>query len=131
MTAVHTYLWLAVAAGGALGALARYWLASTLALWVGGGFPWPILAVNALGSFMMGLLVDFFALKGSFSLEMRAFLTVGLLGGFTTFSSFALDAALLIERGQLLTAFLYIALSVGLALGGLILGRALIQGWLA
>jgi len=121
-------LLLAIAGGGALGSLARHFLATGIYGMTGTVFPWGIFVVNILGGFVMGLVVQLGALKFSYSLEMRAFLTTGILGGFTTFSTFSLDAALLIERGDWLLAALYVAgsavLSVAALFGGLSLVRA-------
>jgi len=113
---------LAVAAGGALGSVARYLVgvASTRAF--GLAFPWGTLIVNIAGSFLIGVLVELFALKADLPQEVRVFLTVGLCGGFTTFSTFSLDAWLLIERGQWWQAAAYVAGSVLLSIGGLVAG---------
>ena len=107
---------LTVAAGGATGAVARYLLATQIGNWTGGGFPWGTFVVNVLGCAIMGLLTELFALAWSPSLEMRAFLTVGILGGFTTFSAFSLDAILLMERNDWLPALFYVVGSVVLSL---------------
>lgn len=93
----------------------------------GGGFPVSTLVVNVIGSLAMGLIVGYFALKGEASQAWRLFLTTGILGGFTTFSAFSLDAALLYERGALLQAALYVVGSVVLSLAGVALGLALIR----
>jgi CrcB protein len=121
---------LAIAAGGAIGAVARHYVAHQAAVWLGHGFPVGTLAVNVIGSFVMGVLIETMALTWSTSAELRAFLTVGVLGAFTTFSTFSLDVAALIERGETLNAGLYIAasviLSIGALFGGLILMRAIL-----
>ena len=123
---------LAIAAGGAVGAVLRHYLNSFAATLLGTGFPYGIFAANILGSFLMGVLIVYFALAGEGTQTMKAsFLTVGLLGAFTTFSTFSLDAALMIERGQLITAGLYIGGSVVLAIGGLFLGMAITRMFLA
>ena len=123
---------LAIAVGGALGAVLRHYLNSFAATLLGTGFPYGIFAANILGSFLMGVLIVYFALAGEGTQTMKAsFLTVGLLGAFTTFSTFSLDAALMIERGQLMTAGLYIGGSVILAIGGLFLGMAITRMFLA
>ena len=123
---------LAIAAGGAVGAVLRHYLNSFAATLLGTGFPYGIFAANILGSFLMGVLIVYFALAGEGTQTMKAsFLTVGLLGAFTTFSTFSLDAALMIERGQLMTAGLYIGGSVILAIGGLFLGMAITRMFLA
>lgn len=107
---------LTVAAGGATGAVARYLLATQIGHWTGSGFPWGTFVVNVLGCAIMGLLTELFALTWSPSPEMRAFLAVGILGGFTTFSAFSLDAVLLMERNDWLPALFYVVGSVVLSL---------------
>jgi CrcB protein len=121
---------LLVGAGGALGALARYGagIIFTRAGWI--QFPWSTLTVNIAGSFLMGMLAGLLAaLTPSWAEEARLFLAVGLLGGFTTFSAFSLDAMLLIERGDILPATGYILASVAISVlalaAGLFLVRAL------
>lgn len=113
---------LAVAIGGALGAMTRYKLVGLVTHLAGHGFPWGTLFVNVLGSFMMGLLVELGALKFNLSQEARAFLVVGLLGGFTTFSSFSLDVATLWHRGATMATGVYVAGSVGLSILALFFG---------
>lgn len=117
----------AVAFGGAAGSLARYLSMSAVGHWLGSGFPYATLLVNVLGSLAMGLLVEASALAWSPSPELRALLTVGVLGGFTTFSTFSLDAALLIERHQHGLAAVYAMLSVALSVGALFLGMAVVR----
>ena len=124
-------LMLAVAAGGALGSLARYLLSGQVGRLLGIGFPWGTLVVNILGSFVMGVLVELLALRWSVSPELRAFLTVGILGGFTTFSAFSLEVALLLERGQTVAAATYVVASVALSVGALFLGLMLLRELLA
>lgn len=120
-------LW--VAAGGALGSVARYFVNVAAGRLAGPDFPWGTLTVNIVGSFVMGFLIALMALKVQVSQEMRAFLTTGILGGFTTFSAFSLDFATLVERREAGLAALYVLGSVGLSLvaifAGLKLGRAL------
>lgn len=117
---------LAVAAGGAVGALARYAMVSRIGHWLGpnylGGFPVAVLAANVLGSLLLGVLIEATALAWSPSEALRAFLVVGALGAFTTFSTFAMEAVLLGERHALGAAALYVAASVGLSVGGLVAG---------
>jgi len=120
----------AIAAGGAVGALARHFVAAQVMHQVGGGFPWGILVCNVLGSFIMGVLVETMALKWSVGPELRAFLTVGVLGAFTTFSTFSLDTVLLLQRGVPLAAGAYVVASVALSVGGLIAGLHLMRGLL-
>jgi CrcB protein len=118
---------LAIAAGGAIGAVARYVAAAQIGHWLGTGFPWGILLVNIAGSFLMGVLVEAMTLVWSPSAELRALLVVGVLGAFTTFSTFALDIVTVLERGQILLAALYIGASVGLAVLALLGGMGLIR----
>ncbi|MBE3637403.1 fluoride efflux transporter CrcB [Mangrovicoccus algicola] len=114
---------LMVALGGAIGASGRF-LAGRAALWLlGPGFPWGTLFVNVAGSLVMGVLVAVMALKGG--TKFAPFLTVGMLGGFTTFSSFSLDAVTLWERGQAGLAATYVLTSVIVSLGALFAGLTL------
>jgi CrcB protein len=120
---------LAVAIGGGIGSLARHYLSTGVYNVTGAGFPYGILAVNVLGGLIMGIVVELGALKLNLSLEMRAFLTTGILGGFTTFSTFSLDAALLIERGDWLLAATYMVGSVLLSVGALFAGLWLVRAF--
>jgi len=115
-------LLLAVAAGGAVGSVARYVMMSATARLVGPGFPLGTLAVNLLGSFIMGVLVEAAALRWDMSEATRVLLFVGVLGGFTTFSTFSLDLVTLIERQQGTAALLYGGASVVLGLFALVGG---------
>jgi fluoride exporter len=113
----------AIAAGGALGAVARHYVAARIAKTLAySGFPYGTLAVNMLGSLLMGILITAFALKFEASQELRGFLTVGLLGSFTTFSTFSLEGALLIQRGDWQGAALYMVGSLVLGLAFLFAG---------
>jgi CrcB protein len=112
-------LLLSVAIGGALGSLARYLAMIGIGAWLGASFPWGTLTVNVIGSAIMGLIIEGSALRWNIGEEWRAFLTVGILGGFTTFSTFSLDVAVLIERHELLNAALYIVASVLVSVGAL------------
>ena len=120
---------LAVALGGALGSLLRYFVAGAIQSAAWPGFPWGIFVVNISGGLVMGLIVELGALKLQISPEMRAFLTVGILGGYTTFSTFSLDSVLLIQRGAYVSAASYIlgstALSILALFAGLWVVRAL------
>ena len=112
-----------VALGGALGASARY-LAGIAALRIlGHGFPWGTLAVNVFGSFLMGVLVIVLAQKDA--TRLAPFLMTGVLGGFTTFSAFSLDVLTLVERGQTVTAGLYVLASVAVSLVAISAGIAM------
>lgn len=89
----------------------------------GSGFPAGTMCINILGSLIMGLAAEYWALKS----DTRLFLTTGVLGGFTTFSAFSLDAALLWERGQVMNAAVYVAASVTLSIGGLFAGLWIVR----
>lgn len=115
---------IAIAAGGAVGALLRHGV-NMMAM--GMTFPWSTLFVNVSGSLCMGLLVGAFASFWDVSQGWKLFLTVGLLGAFTTFSAFSLDAVLMLQKGQILLAFSYILGSVILSLGALVLGLFLMR----
>ena len=122
---------LLIAAGGALGSVARYLMGKlSLALW-GPDFPWGTMIVNVLGCFIMGVLAAFMAHYTEFSQEVRAFLMVGVLGGFTTFSAFALDFVSLTERGSYMSAAFYIIGSVLLSVSALMAGLYLVRNLLA
>lgn len=125
---MHTVFgYIVVFLGAGLGGALRHGVNIAALRMLGSGFPYGTLTVNIVGSLMMGLLVGWFADKTDPGQAWRLFLTTGILGGFTTFSTFSLDTALLFERGQSGMAALYIALSVGLALGGLFAGIFIIR----
>jgi fluoride exporter len=92
-----------------------------------GAFPCGTLGINVLGSFLMGLVTEYSTLKSGLPIQLRLFLTTGILGGFTTFSAFSLEAALLYERGQLGAALAYAVGSVALTTGALFLALALVR----
>lgn len=112
----------AIAAGGALGAVARFLVAGAVERWLGAEFPHGTLAVNVLGSFAMGVLIGASAVAWSPSPELRAAIAIGLLGGFTTFSTFSFDVTVLTGRGEWAPAGVYIIASVFLSIGGLFAG---------
>lgn len=115
---------LIVAAGGALGAMARYGLGRLLP--VTGGWPWPTLTANVAGGLLMGLLTGWLAFRGGAQGEtLRLFAAVGVLGGFTTFSAFSLETVLMIERRQFAMASGYVAVSVAASVITLFLGLML------
>lgn len=119
---------LAIAAGGALGALLRHSVHNGSAHIFGAAFPWGTFAANIFGSFFLGLLVASFALFWDVSQSMKAFLVVGVVGSFTTFSAFSLDAVTLFERGDMALSFAYVTGSVLLSIAALYGGMALVRG---
>ena len=117
-----------IAIGGAVGSCLRFALAGWITRWAGTGFPWGILSINVLGSLLMGLLVGWLARSGAESrTALHALLAVGFLGGFTTFSSFALDVVTLVQRGQGGMAVGYALASVSLAVLALGAGMAMMR----
>jgi CrcB protein len=116
---------MAIAFGGAVGALGRHFVNVGVSHWIGLGIPWGTLIVNIIGSFAMGVLVHIMATTWTVPPEVRALLTVGALGAFTTFSTFSLDVIVLYERGQVVFAAGYILASVVGAIGALLLGLRL------
>lgn len=118
---------LAIGAGGAIGAILRHFVGMLAIHWGGGNFPWNTLCVNVIGSFIMGALVAYFAHSWNPPMEVKAFLTVGVLGAFTTFSIFALDVANLWERGASMAAMGYIMASIMLSIMALFAGMTIIR----
>lgn len=106
------YQIIAIAGGGALGALARFWVSGEVYRLLGRGFPWGTLAVNALGSFLMGLLFVLFLERMATGPEVRSAVLVGFLGAFTTFSTFSMETLTLIQEGYPMKAALNMGLSV-------------------
>jgi CrcB protein len=119
--------YLIVFLGGGLGAALRHGINMSAARLLGTGFPYGTLFINVVGSLAMGLIAEYFALKGHLPQHWRLFLTTGILGGFTTFSAFSLEAALLYERGQVAGAAIYVVASVALAIAGLFAGLAIVR----
>ena len=113
--------------GGGLGASLRHLINLTCARCLGPGFPWGTFIINITGSTVMGLIAGYLAFKGEASQPWRLFLMTGILGGYTTFSAYSLDAALLYERGELASAALYVVGSVVLSIAGLFAGLALVR----
>lgn len=118
---------LAIASGGAIGAVLRHFVGMLSLKVMGAGFPYGTLSVNVLGSFLMGALIAYLAHHWSPPQEMRAFLTVGFLGAFTTFSTFSLDAITLWERGDTWSALFYVLASVVLSIMALFAGLFIIR----
>ncbi len=119
-----TILW--VALGGAIGSALRYLTSLAALRLLGPGFPWGTAAVNVAGSFVMGVLAVILADKA----RLSPFLMTGILGGFTTFSAFSLDAVRLVENGQTTSAAYYVFASVALSIAALMTGLGLAR-WLA
>lgn len=117
----------AIALGGGLGAVGRYAVGAGALAIFGPGFPIGTLLANVVGGFLMGVVVEAGALKYSYSPELRAFLTIGVLGGFTTFSAFSLESALMMERGEWGLAFIYVVGSAVLAIAALFAGLWLVR----
>lgn len=118
---------LLVGAGGALGSVLRYLVGLWMLQRAGPAFPWGTLFVNVTGSFLIGFLAEFIMHKMGTSPEMRVFLITGVLGGYTTFSAFSLDAIALLEHGQTMSGLAYIVASVGLSMLAVFAGLALMR----
>jgi CrcB protein len=119
--------YLLVFVGGGLGASLRHFVNVTCARCIGIDFPWGTFIINITGSTVMGLIAGYLAFKGEATQAWRLFLMTGILGGYTTFSAFSLDTALLYERGALGLAAAYVLGSVILSIAGLFAGLALIR----
>jgi fluoride exporter len=113
--------------GGGIGSVLRYAVNQASAAHLGMAFPWGTLFVNIAGSFAIGAVASWFAVRVEGGDMTRLFLTTGVLGGFTTFSAFSLDAALLWERGQTTAAVLYIAASVVSTIAAVFAGMAIVR----
>jgi CrcB protein len=120
----------AVGVGGGLGALARYYIAAAVQP-AGASFNWGIFVVNITGGLLMGMIVEASALKLNLSPELRSFLTVGILGGYTTFSTFSLDSALLLQKGEYALAAGYVIGSVVLSILALFAGLWIVRNFYA
>src|SRR3982751_4342401 len=121
-------LYLIVFIGAGIGGAFRHGVNVAATRQFGFGFPFGTLIVNIAGSFAMGLLAGYFAFRPGLNQHLRLFLTTGMLGGFTTFSAFSLDTALLVERHAHALAAGYVAGSVAAGVGALFLGLALFRG---
>jgi fluoride exporter len=113
--------------GGGLGAALRHGVNILVGRTLGTGFPYSTFLINVSGSLIMGLVAAYFAFKGEASQSWRLFLTTGILGGYTTFSAFSLDVALLYERGEFASAAIYVLGSVVLSIAGLFAGLYLVR----
>jgi CrcB protein len=119
--------YLIVFLGGGIGAMLRHGVNVAAARVLGTNFPFGTLTVNVTGSLIIGLLAAYFGFKSGASQHWRLFLTTGILGGYTTFSAFSLDVAVLYERGELGLAFLYVLVSVLVSIAALFGGLFLIR----
>jgi CrcB protein len=119
--------YLLVFLGGGFGASLRHAVNLLCARGLGTAFPWGTFIINISGSLVMGLIAGYLAFKGEASQPWRLFVMTGVLGGYTTFSAFSLDTALLYERGELGLALLYVLGSVLLSIAGLFAGLALVR----
>jgi fluoride exporter len=126
---VDLYAIFAVAIGGAIGSVARFLIGVGATNLLGVAFPWGTVAINVFGSFLIALLAEGFALRWDVSQTWRIFLTVGLCGGFTTFSTFSLDAYVLMQRGEMAMAGAYVVGSVVLSIAALFTGLHLVRSW--
>lgn len=113
--------------GSGIGGMARHGVGLVALKWFGPGFPVGTLAINITGSFLIGIVAEYWAIKSGLPQPIRLFLTTGIIGGFTTFSTFSLETALLWERGQPLATVAYLAASVSLSIGALFGGLWLVR----
>jgi len=118
----------AVAMGGSIGAVLRYYAGILMNFLTGNEFPYGTLFVNVLGSFLIGILVEWIAFKYSDSVEIKAFLITGCLGAFTTFSTFSLDILKMIDTQQYVSAAIYVSASLILSLIAVFSAVYLIRG---
>lgn len=120
-----TYVWIGI--GAAIGANLRYLVGQAMATWFGAGFPWGTLSINVTGSFLIGVIATLLGERLSVGSEWRLFLVVGVLGGYTTFSSFSLETFVLFDADRWLSGIAYVAASVLLGLGACALGIMLVR----
>lgn len=112
--------------GGGLGSISRFWMSSNVYRLIGQNFPYGTLTVNALGSFLVGLLAVLLLERfNGDAANLRAFLLIGFLGGFTTFSTFSLETFNLVEAGDIMKALLNCGLSLGLCIFAVLMGALL------
>ena len=124
-------LLLAIAFGGALGAVSRHFVSVQISHLLGSSIPWATFIVNVIGSFFLGVLYESGTLLWQPTAEVKAFLTIGILGAFTTFSTFSMDVIILVERGAWFTAGIYVLGSVVISVLGLVAGMVLTRGLVA
>jgi CrcB protein len=125
--AAHLAAYAIVFLGGGVGAAMRHGINVAAMRALGPNFPYSTFFINVTGSTIMGLIAAYFAFKGDASQHWRLFLTTGVLGGYTTFSAFSLDAALLYERNEFVLAGAYVIGSVVLSIAGLFAGLAVVR----
>ena len=123
--------YLIVFIGAGIGGAVRHGVNSVTMRLLGPDFPWWTLVINVLGSLAMGLVAGYFALKGEASQAWRLFLTTGILGGFTTFSAFSLDTAMLYERGEIGQLAFYVLASVLLSIAAVFVGLVVMRSHLS
>jgi CrcB protein len=127
----HALALLLIFLGGGIGSMLRHLVNQVSAAVFGVNFGWGTLLVNIVGSFAMGLLAGWFAFRSEGGELLRLFLATGILGGFTTFSAFSLDALLLWEKGQTTAALIYSVASVGGAIISVFAGSLAMRSWLS
>lgn len=120
-----------VAVGGAFGSMMRYLVVHGVNSLTGKDYPYATLVVNVLGSFLLGLVIAWLATLLPKGRELHSLIAIGALGGFTTFSTFAVDVVLMLDKGQILSAALYVAASVIISVFALWLGMLLMRGVVA
>lgn len=120
---------LLVAAGGAIGSVGRYLVGLSFLRLFGPGFPFGTFAVNLIGGLVIGLFTELIARRFGASMPLRLFFITGILGGFTTFSAFSLEVAVMIERNDLAVAALYVCASVVLSVAAVFAGLALVRAF--
>jgi CrcB protein len=118
---------IAIFVGGGAGSVLRWLLSNNILKFTGAGFPWGTLAVNIIGCGVLGLLTGWLAVRGQLDELWRLALATGVLGGFTTFSAFSLDALTLWQRGETTAAAGYVLASVGLGIAALVAGNAVFR----
>jgi CrcB protein len=124
------YAFFLVVLGGGIGAGIRHGMNLGFARWLGTDFPWSTFAINVIGSVLIGVVAAWFAFRNDAAAQsLRLFLTTGILGGFTTFSAFSLDFALLFERGEMFAAVSYVVGSVVLSLLAIFAGLWLVRSF--
>jgi CrcB protein len=126
----RVFVFLVIFVGGGIGSMLRHSV-NQISSAVFGDSLYGTAFVNLVGSFLMGVLAGWFGLRGAHSQELRLFLTTGIIGGFTTFSAFAMDSAILWERGEILSMAAFVSINVGGAIGGLLIGLTLLRSALS